>query len=75
MTKVKPLRHQFLMSLVMMSNVKHHDKVTFFELFVFHRFIKKNLLLNLRDFKGLVSFQLQFVQLIKLQQLMVLGFI
>jgi len=67
MTKVKPLRHQFLMSLVMMSNVKHHDKVTFFELFVFHRLIKKNLLLNLRDFKGLVSFQLQLS--------MVLGFI
>jgi len=55
------------MSLVMMSNVKHHDKVTFFELFVFHRLIKKNLLLNLRDFKGLVSFQLQLS--------MVLGFI
>jgi len=56
MTKVKPLRHQFLMSLVIMSNVKHHNKVTFFEFFVFHCLIKKNLLLNLRDFKGLVAF-------------------
>jgi hypothetical protein len=39
-----------------MLNVKHHDKATFFEL----------LLLNLRDFNGLLGSQLQFVQLIKL---------
>jgi hypothetical protein len=32
-------------------------------------------LLSLCDFNGLVGFQLQFVQLVKLQQLMALGLI
>jgi len=39
----------------MMSNVKHDDKVIFFELFFFHFLVKKFLLLNLYDFNGLVG--------------------
>jgi hypothetical protein len=41
-----------------MSNINHYDKVTFFELFVFHLLVKKFLLLSLRDFNGLVGPQL-----------------
>ncbi len=55
----------------MMSSVKHHDKVTFFE----NLLVENLLLLSLCDFNGLVGFQLQFVQLVKLQQLMALGLI
>jgi hypothetical protein len=51
----KPLRQQFFVSLTMMSSVKHHDKVTFFELPFFHLLTKKNLLLNLQNFNGLVG--------------------
>ncbi len=50
-----------------MSSVKHHDKVTFFELPFFHLFIKKFILLSMHNFNGLASFQLQFIQLNKLQ--------
>jgi hypothetical protein len=59
----------------MMSSVKHHDKVTFFEFPLFHLPVKNLFLLNLHNFNGLVGFQLQFVQFIKLQQSMGLGFI
>jgi hypothetical protein len=59
----------------MMSSVKHHDKVTFFELLFVHLLIENLLLLSLCDFNGLVGFQLQFVQLVKLQQSMALGLI
>jgi hypothetical protein len=31
----KPLGQQFLISVVMMLSVKHHDKVIFFEFFLF----------------------------------------
>jgi len=41
-----------------MSNVNHHDKVTFFELLVFHLLVKKIFLLSLRNFNGLVGPQL-----------------
>jgi hypothetical protein len=58
-----------------MSNVKHHDKVTFLELPFFHLLVKSLLLLSMRNFYGLVGSQLQFIQLIKLQQSMALGFI
>jgi hypothetical protein len=51
---------------VMMLNVKHHDKVTFFELIFSFTFLSKVFLLNLRDLNGLMGSQLQFVQLIKL---------
>jgi len=51
----KPLRQQFVISPVMMSNIKHHDKVTFFELLFFHLLIKSFLLLILHDFNGLVG--------------------
>ncbi len=40
-----------------------------------HLLIKSLLLLSLRNFNGLVGSQLQFIQLIKLQQSMALGFI
>ncbi len=59
----------------MMLSVKHHDKVTLFELLFLHLLVKCLLLLNLHDFNGLVGFQQQLVQLIELQQSMALGFI
>ncbi len=42
----------------MMLSAKHHDKVTLFELLFFHLLVKCLLLLNLRDFNGLVGSQL-----------------
>jgi hypothetical protein len=58
-----------------MPNIIHHDKVTLFELPDFHFLVKSFLLLNLHDLNGMAGSQLQFVQLIKLQQSMALGFI
>jgi hypothetical protein len=58
-----------------MSSVKHHDKVTFLELPFLHLLVKSLLLLSMCNFNGLVGFQLQFVQLVKLQQSMALGLI
>jgi hypothetical protein len=54
----KPFKLQFFMNLVMMPNVKHHDKVTFVELLFSHLFVKKIILLSLHNFNVLVGFQL-----------------
>ncbi len=59
----------------MRSSVEHHDEITFFEPFFLHLLVESLLLLSLCDFNGLVGFQLQFVQLVKLQQSMALGLI